>query len=109
MTNRPFKKGVMNANQIITEIINYLNIKRISIENCYVGITNNVERRLFEEHCVNKNSYGWIYRVSSNEEEVRIIEKYFLSLGMKGDSGGGTENCNTVYVYLITNDTIQKT
>jgi len=93
----------MQVNQIISDIKNYLN--GIAYNRCYVGITNNARRRLFEEHLVNEKSGVWIYRVAESENIAREIEEYFLNLGMNGDTGGGSEECQIIYAYLKTTTT----
>lgn len=73
----------------------------------YIGITNDVERRLFNEHNVSKNGGWWIYRESDSKDIAQAVEEYFLDKGMKGDTGGGTENSVYVYCYEITNNTME--
>ena len=68
----------------------------------YVGITNDIERRLFIEHNVDKNNSWWIYRTATNKTVAQNVEEYFLNKGMKGDTGGGTDNSIYVYCYEIT-------
>lgn len=94
----------MQKNQIILEINNYLS--GIAPSQCYVGITNDIERRLFQEHSVKKDG-TWIYAPAENEESAREIEKYFLDNGMEGDTGGGKTGCKIVYAYLKTPQTNQ--
>lgn len=67
----------------------------------YVGITNNIERRLFEEHNVNKDTMWWIYRTANSKAVAEEIEQHYLDLGMKGNRGGGTEDTKIVYCYAI--------
>ncbi len=71
----------------------------------YVGITNDIERRLFTEHNVDKNDSWWIYRTATNKTEAQNVEEYFLSKGMEGDTGGGTDNSIYVYCYEIASST----
>lgn len=71
----------------------------------YVGITNDIERRLFEEHKVSKENAWWIYRVADTKAVAQAVEEYFLDKGMRGDTGGGTEDTTYVYCYEITNYT----
>ena len=56
----------------------------------YVGITNDVNRRLFTDHNVDKDNDWWIYCKADSEEIARDVEKYYLELGMKGDTGCGS-------------------
>lgn len=94
------------ATDIISEINAHLNksLKK-DYSNYYVGITNDIERRLFGEHNVSKDNAWWIYCVAYNKEEAQQVEEYFLKKGMQGDTGGGTEDSTFVYCYEITNET----
>ena len=73
----------------------------------YIGITNDIDRRLFGEHNVNKtpNAAWWIYREAINKDHAQAVEEHFLKKGMKGDTGGGTSDSTWVYCYKITNYT----
>lgn len=65
----------------------------------YVGITNDVNRRLFTDHNVDKDNDWWIYCKADSEEIARDVEKYYLELGMKGDTGGGNPEKPPFFVY----------
>lgn len=71
----------------------------------YIGITNDIERRLFGEHNVPRNGHWRIYREAINKEHAQAVEEHFLNKGMKGDTGGGTDDSVWVYCYKITNKT----
>lgn len=71
----------------------------------YVGITNDIERRLFNEHNVPKKGHWYIYRPAINEEHSRAVEKHYLDKGMKGGDGGGDGTSTYVYCYQITSIT----
>lgn len=73
----------------------------------YIGITNDVERRLFNEHNVSKNGAWWIYREADSKDIAQAVEEYFLEKGMQGDTGGGNEDSVYVYCYEITNNTVE--
>lgn len=73
----------------------------------YVGITNYVDRRLFDEHNVQKEGQWWIYRDAINKSTAQRVEEYYLNKGMKGDTGGGTDDSTFVYCYEITRNTIE--
>lgn len=65
----------------------------------YIGITCEIERRLFIEHAVDKNKDGWIYRTSNSKSCAQEVEEHFLGFGMDGDTGGGNEDSTIVYCY----------
>lgn len=75
--------------------------------NFYVGITNDVQRRLFNEHNVSKERGWWIYRAADSKSIAQEVEEYFLDKGMEGDTGGGTEDSVYVYCYEITSYTVE--
>ena len=70
-----------------------------------IGITNDVDRRLFGEHNVDKNHAWWIYRTAVDKATAQVVEEHFLSKGMKGETGGGTDDTIYVYCYEVTNTT----
>lgn len=67
----------------------------------YVGITDNVQRRLFQEHNVNQDTMWWIYSTAESKEIAAEIEQYYLDKGMKGHPGGGNDSSTKVYCYAI--------
>lgn len=73
----------------------------------YIGITDNIDERLFGYHKVNKQSDWWIYCIGDSEDIARKVEKYYINKGMKGGPGGGKGEGKTkcVYCYEITNNT----
>jgi hypothetical protein len=66
---------------------------------CYVGITSDIDKRLFGDHKVSKKSDTWIYRIATNNQIARDVEQYFLDKGMDGAGGGGDLTATTVYAY----------
>ena len=73
----------------------------------YVGITNDIERRLFQEHNVNRETMWWAYSTAASKDIAEQVEKHFLGLGMKGDTGGGTPETKIVYCYAISPTTVE--
>ena len=73
----------------------------------YIGITNDVERRLFNEHNVSKDNAWWIYRTATDSGTAREVEDYFLEKGMRGNKGGGDNTSNIVYCYAVGSTTIE--
>ena len=89
----------MTRDEIKEEIKNYA-IGNYSA--FYVGITNDVERRL-KQHNVTKAELK--YKMLS-KRSAQEIEEYCLSLGMDGDTGGGNEDSVYVYIYKKTKDSV---
>lgn len=71
----------------------------------YIGITNDIPRRLFSEHNVSENNAWWIWCEAINKATAQAVEEHFLALGMRGDTGGGTDDSTFVYCYEITSKT----
>ncbi len=88
------------------EIINDITIhfKDTVYKDCYVGITSDVDSRLFGDHNVSRKN-GWIYRYTSSDSVAREVEQHFLNKGMDGGSGGGDEDSIFVYAYQKTTTT----
>ena len=100
----------MTTKQIISDINKHLQYSsKAYYSDFYIGITNDVYRRLFgaSEHNVNKETNWWIYRTADSKEIAEEVEKYLLDLGMKGNQGGGRADTTKVYCYEITKDTKQ--
>ncbi len=75
----------------------------------YIGITNEPERRLFEEHRVDKEHDFWLYAQCDSEDVSREVEAHYLDLGMRGGKGGGAGDGSSqyVYCYVVTPNTIE--
>lgn len=72
----------------------------------YVGITGDIERRLFQQHCVDRDSNDWAYAKCSTSNIAREIEEFLiLKYNTKGDRGGGDENSDHIYVYRMNGST----
>ncbi len=68
-------------------------------KNWYVGITNNVTQRLFEDHCVPKTTNWWIHREAFSLELARTVEQQLVDMGFDGAPGGGDKASKFVYAY----------
>lgn len=83
-------------NEIITAIQNYF--RGHTYSKCYVGITSNVEQRLFVDHNVTKNTGTYIWRTANTAAIAREVEQHFIDAGMDG-GGGGSRTARIVYAY----------
>lgn len=92
----------MTKNEIISNIDNHLQKsgKRYYSE-FYIGITNDVERRLFNEHNVNRKTMWWIYCTANSKTIAQEVEEYFINKGMQGNTGGGSDDSRIVYCYAV--------
>ena len=87
---------------IIKEIVAYLVARGIrNWDEVYVGIADDVEKRLFTDHRVEKDGGIWIYRQANSSDCAREVEKDLLDQGAQGGPGGGSDETNYVYAYKI--------
>lgn len=96
----------MTKAKIIQDIDNYIGLlSRSQYGDYYIGITNDVERRLFTEHCVDKKNGRWIYCTADSDSIAREVEQHYLDKGMDGGPGGGDNTTKYVYCYKKTSAT----
>lgn len=89
----------MTAQQIISEIANYMSKMGGIYKDWYIGITSDGKQRLFNDHGVNEGIDSWIFAPADTNDIARSIEKYFLDQGCDGGTGGGDYTSKTVYAY----------
>lgn len=94
----------MLSESIYYAVINH--IKRFSPCVWYVGITNDVARRM-KEHNVDQNHMGFAYVEATNSDHARKAESALLKDGFSGGPGGGENDAKWLYVYPITSFTKQ--
>jgi hypothetical protein len=81
-------------------------IEKSNSSDYYVGITNDLMRRL-DEHNVKPRDCVAILK-AKDISEARIAERVLTAVsGFKGDSGGGKDGSIYVYCYRITDSTVQ--
>ncbi len=71
-----------------------------------MGITADPQRRLFEDHNVDRQS-AWLYRQADTADVARIVEATYHDYGYSGGPGGGGDDAIYVYAYRITVTTRQ--
>ncbi len=89
----------MTAQKIIQDFEEYMTKYGGSYDVWYIGITSDINQRLFVEHQVHENGDVWIYTPADSNEIARSVEKYFVDLGCDGGTGGGDNSSKTVYSY----------
>lgn len=100
----------MEYNQIIKDFDAHIKKSGCSYySDFYIGITNDVERRLFDEHRVPREGHWWIYSPADNEAVAREVEKHYLDYGMHGSFGGGKGDgtAKYVYCYVVSPNTVE--
>ena len=97
----------MEINKALQATLNYINTNGGLLHEWYVGITGNVEQRLFSDHAVDKQFGQWVHCTLSSSTDARNLEAHMLRQGCKGDVGGGDDNANIMYCYKITTKTRQ--
>lgn len=90
----------MTAQQLYDDILRYVGTDNIA--NWYIGITRDIEKRLFGEHCVHRTQHKWIHGQAMSADVARSVEAALLRLGFDGGSGGG--DYTTVHVYAFRKD-----
>ena len=96
-----------NSKDIIAEINAHMQKSGIANSSWYVGITSDVDGRLFGSHQVPRKDHWYIYRRAINADEARVIEAACHRAGCKGSGGGGDDAAVYVYAYVITSNTVE--
>jgi hypothetical protein len=90
---------------IIADIDAHVAARGGSSASWYVGITKDVELRLFDQHNIKKTGGLWIYREAYSAEDARDIKAHFLLKGFDGGAGAGDDDSAFVYAYKKTSTT----
>ncbi len=88
----------------VDEIDSFIRQHGVPYSRWYVGITGDVDTRLFGDHGVTS---GYIYRGFGSDDLARSAEQHFHKKGCKGSHGGGDLSTKIVYAYLIKPTTIE--
>lgn len=93
-----------NSDSIVAEILGAVDrIPNSYHSDFYVGITDNIERRLSEHKVTIKDCLRILE--ATNKDEAETAEIILIHCGLKGHQGGGNEKSNMVYCYQITENT----
>lgn len=95
------------SSTIIAEIDAHMQKSGIPNSGWYVGITSDIEERLFGYHRVPKQNHWFIYHHAINNTEARAIEAAYHRAGCKGAGGGGDHTATYIYAYVITSVTVE--
>lgn len=95
-----------NTEQIRQDFDNF--IRKHGVGSCYIGITNNVDRRFKEHNLVDDNlkskdsRISWLWYKAISEHEARNIETFYKNEYRDRISGGPGGGDNPTYVYIYT-------
>lgn len=89
------------------EIDAHMARSRIRKDRWYVGVTSDIEERLFGYHRVPREGHWRIHRRCANASEARALEAAYHRAGCQGAGGGGDKNSVYVYAYVITTTTVE--
>jgi len=96
-----------DSRSIMTEINGHIQKSGIANAQWYVGITADIEKRLFGDHQVPRENHWYIYRRALSASEARDIEAAYHRAGCQGAGGGGDETAVYVYAYVVTAQTVE--
>jgi hypothetical protein len=97
---------------IIADIDAYMTSHGLPASRWYVGITADIDKRLFGDHNVLRNGPNgpraiWIWREALTHLGARTVETAYHDVGCAGGPGGGDRNSVFVYAYAITATTVE--
>ncbi|MDE0123736.1 MAG: hypothetical protein OXN97_04075 [Bryobacterales bacterium] len=90
---------------ILTEIFQYVSSRSGDLEDWCVGVTSDPERRLFEDHRVNRGHGLWTFKWAETAQDARAVERELLRMGFWGATWGADRTSRCVYCYAITTRT----
>lgn len=89
-----------DAQTIVNEIGAHIQNQGGVLSSWYVGITSNIEQRVFCDHKVPRKNHWRAHRKAVSSEAARSAEKALLNWGCDGGDGGGSSDAVYVYAYL---------
>lgn len=85
---------------VAKDIIAYIRKSNTPLTEWYVGITEDPQARVFDEHRVNKDVDYWIYRECFTAEAARRVERCLIATyETDGGSEEGDDASRFVYAY----------
>ena len=94
------------APQIYADFNTYIQQFNLPNSSWYVGITSDINQRLFGDHRVSREG-AWIWRRATDHTQSRAIEMAYHEAGCKGSHGGGDYTAVYIYAYAITPMTVE--
>lgn len=90
---------------IVTDINTRINKEGSGYNGWYIGVTQDIDQRLSNDHNVSIDGGWWIFRRAFSDTDAREIERHFLKLGCKGGTRDGDKDAEFVYAYKMTSVT----
>jgi len=90
-----------------SEIDTYMRESGIPNSRWYVGVTSDIEERLFGYHNVVRNGGKWAHGRCLSSAEARDLEAAYHRAGCQGAGGGGDHGCVYIYAYVVTPTTTE--
>jgi predicted transcriptional regulator len=93
-------EGMAKSSEIIImEMLEFIQRECGHPKTWYVGITDDPQGRLFDEHQVHYQNDAWIYRTAASELDAQRVQEYFLEFGLDGRKGALRSGSCKVYAY----------
>jgi hypothetical protein len=84
---------------IVMDILEFIQLEGGHPKIWYVGVTDDAQGKLFDEHQVHYQDDAWIYRTAASEIEAQRVQDYFLEYGLDGRKGTLRSGLCIVYAY----------
>lgn len=98
----------MFTQQIIDAFAKFIHDYGETYYQWYIGIASDPEKRLFNDHMVNRKIDAWKYENAGSEKNARAIEKYLIEkFGAQGNTGYGDSSTTYIYAYRISDTTTE--
>ncbi|MBT8399773.1 MAG: hypothetical protein KJO98_04795 [Rhodothermia bacterium] len=89
-----------DAQTVYNEIVAHIDKQGGPASAWYCGITEDPERRVFDEHGVPRQKHWRIWRECYSDTDARAVENTLIEYGCDGGGGGGDQDTIFVYAYL---------
>ncbi len=73
----------------------------------YIGITNDVEKALLDDHGIVPEEDIWLYADVASQKDAEQVLLHFLQKGMQGALASASTAAKSVYCYVMTDATKQ--
>lgn len=85
--------------EVIDSIHGYILKNSYTYFDWYIGLTDNAEKMLFEDHKLNQVSDMWIYEEVPSDSDAFRIREYFLNMGCAGGLIQNRKKVRYIYAY----------